>query len=336
MTFRRLGSEGLSVAAIGLGCLSMSDFYGSASEREGIATIRRALELGIDLLDTSDAYGPFTNEEIVGKALRGRREHARVCTKFGFRRSREGDWLGLDGSPGYVREACLGSLRRLGISHIDVYLLHCPDPAVPIEETVGAMAELVADGVVRFIGLSNVSPEHVRRAAAVHPIAAVQNDYSLLFREPEQDLLRCLRELGIGFMAFSPLARGLLTGTVRHPDELYEGDFRRYLGTFATTNLERNLLLVDRVADVAARHDATTAQIALAWLLHQGEDIVPIPGTARVSRIEENARAVSIRLTPDELALLDDFFPPGVVAGENQWDADGMTAAIAARRGARR
>jgi aryl-alcohol dehydrogenase-like predicted oxidoreductase len=334
MTRRILGRNGPTVSAIGLGCLSMSDFYGEASERESIATIHRALELGIDLLDTSDAYGPFTNEEIVGKALRGRREQACVCTKFGFRRSRNGDWLGLDGSPEHVRAACAGSLQRLEMDHLDLYLLHCPDPAVPIEETVGAMAELVADGVVRFLGLSNVGSEHVRRAAAVHPIAAVQNDYSLLFREPEQELLGCLRELRIGFMAFSPLARGLLTGTVRRPDDLYEGDFRRHLGTFSAANLDRNLLLVDRLAEVAARHAATAAQVALAWLLHRGEDIVPIPGTARAARVEENAAAATIRLTADDMALLDRAFPPGAAAGENQWDADGMTAAVAARRGA--
>jgi aryl-alcohol dehydrogenase-like predicted oxidoreductase len=334
MTRRRLGSEGPTVSAIGLGCLSMSDFYGEASERESIATIHRALELGIDLLDTSDAYGPFTNEEIVGKALRGRRERAFVSTKFGFRRSTDGDWLGLDGSPERVRSACQDSVRRLAVDHIDLYFLHCPDPAVPIEETIGAMAELVADGVVRCLGLSNVGTEHVRRATAVHPIAAVQNDYSLLFREPEQELLPCLRELGIGFMAFSPLARGLLTGTVRRPDDLYEGDFRRHLSTFAPPNLRRNLLLVDRLAEVAAQHEATPAQIALAWLLHKGEDIVPIPGTARAARVEENAAAVALRLTAVEVALLERVFPPGTAAGENQWDSDGMTAAIAARRSA--
>jgi aryl-alcohol dehydrogenase-like predicted oxidoreductase len=334
MRRRRLGRDGPTVSAIGLGCLSMSDFYGVASERESIATIHRALELGIDLLDTSDAYGPFTNEQIVGKALRGRREHAFVSTKFGFRRNREGDWLGLDGSPEHVRAACLDSMRRLAVDHIDLYFLHCPDPAVPIEETIGAMAALVADGFVRFLGLSNVGTEHVRRATAVHPIAAVQNDYSLLFREPEQKLIPCLRELGVGFMAFSPLARGLLTGTVRHAEELYDGDFRRHLGTFAAPNLSRNLLLVDRLAEVAAQHEATPAQIALAWLLQKGEDIVPIPGTARQTRVEENAAAVGIQLTAGESALLERFFPPGAAAGENQWNAEGMTAALAARRGA--
>jgi aryl-alcohol dehydrogenase-like predicted oxidoreductase len=305
MTRRRLGSEGPTVSAIGLGCLSMSDFYGEASERESIATIHRALELGIDLLDTSDAYGPFTNEKIVGKALRGRREQAFVSTKFGFRRSTDGDWLGLDGSPERVRSACQDSVRRLAVDHIDLYFLHCPDPAVPIEETIGAMAELVADGVVRCLGLSNVGTEHVRRATAVHPIAAVQNDYSLLFREPEQELLPCLRELGIGFMAFSPLARGLLTGTVRRPDDLYEGDFRRHLSTFAPPNLRRNLLLVDRLAEVAAQHEATPAQIALAWLLAQKPFIVPIPGTRKLTRLEENIGATAVDLTSDDLREID-------------------------------
>ena len=334
MTRRILGRNGPTVSAIGLGCLSMSDFYGEASERESIASIHRALELGIDLLDTSDAYGPFTNEQIVGKALRGRRDEAFVSTKFGFRRSRDGDWLGLDGSLGHVRAACRDSLRRLAVDYIDLYFLHCPDPSVPIEETVGGMAELVSDGVVRFLGLSNVSVEDVRSAAAVHPIAAVQNDYSLLFREPEQELLPALREQGVAFMAFSPLARGLLTGAVRRADELYAGDFRRHLSTFSATNLERNLLLVDRLAEIAAAYEATPAQVALAWLLHQGDDIIAIPGTARAARVEENAAAVGLRLTNDDLARLEQLFPPGVAAGKNQWDHDGMAAAMAARRSA--
>jgi aryl-alcohol dehydrogenase-like predicted oxidoreductase len=335
MERRRLGRDGPDVSAIGLGCLSMSDFYGTAAEQDSIETIHRAFELGIDLLDTSDAYGPFTNEELVGKALRGRRESAFVSTKFGFRRTEAGDWIGLDGSPEHVRAACAASLRRLAIDHVDLYFLHCPDPNVPIEETVGAMAELVHEGSVRFLGLSNATAADVRHAAAVHPIAAVQNDYSLLFREPEQELLPCLRELGIAFMAFSPLARGLLTGAVRTTEELFEGDYRRHLSTFAAVNLERNLALVDELTGIAAAHSATPAQIALAWLLAQGNDVVPIPGTARRARVEENAAAAAIRLTGDEAARLDRLFRPGVVAGQNRWDAGGMVAATAARRQAR-
>ncbi len=329
---RRLGEVGPTVSAVGLGCLSMSDFYGSAESGEAIATIHRALELGIDLLDTADAYGPYTNEELVGRALRDRREQAVVSTKFGFLRSEDGEWLGLDGRPDRVRTACDASLHRLGLEHIDLYFLHCPDPKVPIEETVGAMGELVREGSVRFLGLSNVGANDVRRAAAVHPIAAVQNDYSLLSREPERDLLPCLRELGIGLMAFSPLARGLLTGAIRTADDLVAGDYRRFLSTFGAGNLERNLALVDALHAVAAAHEATPAQVALAWLLAQGDDIVPIPGTARRERLEENAAATALRLNPGELASLDAMFHPGVVAGENQWDREGMLAATAARR----
>jgi aryl-alcohol dehydrogenase-like predicted oxidoreductase len=329
-----LGSQGLEVSAIGLGCLSMSDFYGTADEREAFETVSRARELGVTLLDTADCYGPFTNEEIVGRAIAGQRESFVIATKFGFMRDATGAWLGLDASPERVAPAADASLRRLGIDHIDLYYLHCPDPNVPVEETVGAMGALVAAGKVRHIGISNATPDHVRRAHAAHPLSAVQNDYSLAVRDPEGELLPCLRELGIGFVPFSPLARGLLSGAVRSVDEMYEGDFRRHLSTFADGNLEQNLQLIGKLEEIADGHGVSAAQLALAWVLAQGPDVVPIPGTARRAKLEANAAATQVRLDAADLSLLDELFAPGAVAGRNNWTREESAAASATRQSA--
>jgi aryl-alcohol dehydrogenase-like predicted oxidoreductase len=334
METRKLGSQGLEVSAIGLGCLSMSDFYGTAEEHEAFETVARALELGVTFLDTADCYGPFTNEEIVGRAIRGQRESFVIATKFGFIRERSGAWLGLDARPERVAGACEDSLRRLGIEQIDLYYLHCPDPNVPIEETVGAMGELVSAGKVRCIGISNATPDHVRRAHAAHPLTAVQNDFSLAVREPERELIPCLRELGVGLVAFSPLARGLLSGTVRSVGEMFEGDFRRHLSTFGDGNLERNLELIERLGELAAGYGATAAQLALAWVLAQGPDVVPIPGTARRAKLEANVAAAELRINADDLATIDALFAPGAVAGSNTWTREENVAANAARAAA--
>ena len=332
---RRLGTQGLETAAIGLGCLSMSDFYGAADEASGIATIRRALDLGVDLLDTSDCYGPYVNEELIGRAIAGRRDEVVIATKWGFLRDPGGDWLGLDGTRGRAPEACEASLRRLGIDVIDLWYSHWPDPAVPIEETIGAMGELVRAGKVRYLGISNVTAEQARRAHAEFPISAIQNDYSLAVRADEAELIPTARELGIGYVPFSPLGRGLLTGTVTSTDELFEGDFRRTLSTFQEGNLARNLALVEVLAGVAREHGASNAQIALAWVLSRGDDVVPIPGTAKLQRIEENAAAADVRLTSEQLDLLDRTFYPGALAGKNNWAGDELAMANAARQRAR-
>ncbi len=334
MERRLLGRQGLEVSAIGLGCLSMSDFYGQAEETDAVATVSRALELGVTLLDTADCYGPFTNEEIVGRAIAGRRESFVVSTKFGFIRERSGEWVGLDARPERVAAAAEASLGRLGVDWIDLYYLHCPDPNVPIEETIGAMAELVVAGKVRYLGISNATPEHVRRADKVHPLTAVQNDYSLAVRDPEPELLPCLREFGIGLVPFSPLARGLLTGTVRSTEEMFDGDFRRHLTRFADGNLEPNLRLVGQLAEIASGYDATAAQLAIAWVLAQGRDVVPIPGTARREKLEANVAAAQLDLTLADLALLDELFAPGAFAGSNNWTPEESVAANAARRSA--
>ncbi len=304
---RRLG--GLTVSALGLGCMGMSWAYGSADESEGIATIRRALDLGVTLLDTAEAYGPYLNEELVGRAIAGRREGIVVATKFGFRLEpgnapRDMVARGLDGSPANARRVAEASLRRLGIDAIDLFYLHRRDPAVPIEETVGAMGALVAEGKVRYIGLSEVGPETLRRAHSVHPIAALQSEYSLWERGVEQRILPTLRELGIGFVPFSPLGRGFLTGTVPAVAELSENDFRRSDPRFAEENAARNQRIVEAVRTVAEKHGATPAQVALAWVLAQGEDVVPIPGTKRVRYLEENVGAASLHLDADDLVLL--------------------------------
>ncbi len=312
---RTLGGGGLVVPALGLGCMGMSDFYAERDETEALATIQRALELGICLLDTADMYGPFTNEELVGKAIRNRRQQVVLATKFGFRRGEDGSFLGVSGRPEYVRSACEGSLKRLGVSEIDLYYQHRVDPDVPIEDTVGAMADLVRDGKVRFLGLSEAAPETIRRAHAVHPISALQTEYSLWTRDPEDEILPTVRELGIGFVAYSPLGRGFLTGRFRKLEDLPEDDYRRKSPRFQGENFQRNLDLVAHVEALARARQCTPAQLALAWLLAQGEDIVPIPGTKHRKYLEQNAGALQVTLTPEDLAGVDDIAPPGAAAG---------------------
>jgi aryl-alcohol dehydrogenase-like predicted oxidoreductase len=300
--------------------MGMSEFYGSADEDQAIATIHRALELDINFLDTADMYGPFTNEKLVGRAIAGRRDDVVLATKFGNERGEDGSFLGINGKPEYVHKACDASLRRLGVEHIDLYYQHRVDKTVPIEETVGAMAELVEQGKVRHLGLSEAAPETIRRAHAVHPISALQSEYSLWTRDPEEAVLPTVRELGIGFVAYSPLGRGFLSGAITKPDDLAEDDFRRHNPRFQRGNFDKNLELVDRVREIAAEKDVTPGQLALAWLLYQGEDIVPIPGTKRVRYLEENAAAMEIELTDDELARIDEAAPAGAAAGERYPD----------------
>jgi len=300
-----LGSHGPSVSAIGLGCMGMSDFYGGADEARSVATIHRALDRGLNFLDTADMYGPFTNERLVGRAIRGRRDQVVLATKFGNMRSEDGAFLGISGRPDYVREACDASLERLGVDVIDLYYQHRVDDKTPIEDTVGAMAELVAAGKVKYLGLSEAAPETIRRAHAVHPITALQTEYSLWTRDPEAGLLDTTRTLGIGFVAYSPLGRGFLTGRFRSLDDLAADDWRRNNPRFQGDNLRKNLDLVARVEAVARRKGCTPAQLAIAWLLSRGNDIVPIPGSTRPERVEENAAAVDISLSSQEIAELD-------------------------------
>jgi aryl-alcohol dehydrogenase-like predicted oxidoreductase len=317
---RSIGSHGLDATPLGLGCMGMSEFYGTADEGEAIATIQRALELGITFLDTADMYGPFTNEKLVGRAIAGRRDEVVLATKFGNERGEDGSFLGVNGKPDYVRSACDASLARLGVDHIDLYYQHRVDQTVPIEETVGAMKELVEQGKVRHLGLSEASPETIRRAHAVHPITALQTEYSLWTRDPEDAVLPTVRELGIGFVAYSPLGRGFLSGAIASPDDLAEGDFRRNNPRFQGANFDKNLELVERVREIASERDVTPGQLALAWLLHQSEDIVPIPGTKRREYLEENAAADDIELSEDELARIDEAAPAGFAAGERYPD----------------
>ena len=314
MPRRQLGTSGLSVSALGLGCMGMSEFYGAADETLSVATIHRALDLGITLLDTADIYGPFTNERLVGRAIRNRRREVVLATKFGNVRDESGAWLGISGRPEYVRQACDASLQRLNVEVIDLYFQHRVDPGTPIEETVGAMADLVKAGKVRHLGLSEAAPATIRRAHAVHPIAALQTEYSLWSREPEGELLATCRELGIGFVAYSPLGRGFLTGRLRSIDDLSPDDWRRRNPRFQGDNFQRNLDLVATVEALAHGKGCTPAQLALAWLLAQADDIVPIPGSTRKERVEENAGAVTVSLTPEELATLDTLAP--TVAGD--------------------
>ncbi len=300
--------------------MGMSEFYGTADEGEAIATIQRALDLGITFLDTADMYGPFTNEKLVGRAIAGRRDEVVLATKFGNERTEDGGVLGINGSPEYVHQACDASLQRLGTDHIDLYYQHRVDKTVPIEETVGAMKELVEQGKVRHLGLSEAAPETIRRAHAVHPITALQTEYSLWTRDPEDAVLPTVRELGIGFVTYSPLGRGFLSGAIASPDDLAEGDFRRNNPRFQGANFDKNLELVERVREIAAERDVTPGQLALAWLLHQSDDIVPIPGTKRRSYLEENAAASEVELTEDDLARIDEAAPAGVTAGERYPD----------------
>jgi aryl-alcohol dehydrogenase-like predicted oxidoreductase len=316
-----LGSQGLTVSRQGLGCMGMSEFYGPRDDAQSIATIHRALELGVTLLDTADMYGPFTNEELVGRAIAGQRDRVVIATKFANVRGEDGSFLGVRGDPPYVREACEASLRRLGVDHIDLYYQHRVDPKTPIEETVGAMAELVAAGKVRYLGLSEAAPETIGRAHAVHPISALQTEYSVWARQPEDEILPTLRDLGIGFVPYSPLGRGFLTGSVRTLDGLAEDDFRRFQPRFQGDNLEANIAIVERIDEIAAAHDVTPAQVALAWVHAQGEDVVPIPGTKQRRYVEENVGALDVELTAEELAALDST---GQAAGDRYADMSGV------------
>jgi aryl-alcohol dehydrogenase-like predicted oxidoreductase len=323
MDNRKLGQQGLEVSEQGLGCMGMSEFYGDSDENEAIRTIHRALELGITLLDTADMYGPFTNEKLVGKAIADRRDEVVLATKFGNVRGENGERLGIRGDADYVREACDASLQRLGVDHIDLYYQHRVDPETEIEETVGAMKELVDAGKVRYVGLSEAGPETIRRAHEVHPISALQTEYSLWTRDPEHGILDTTRELGIGFVAYSPLGRGFLTGAIKSPDDLDEGDFRRKNPRFKREAFDQNMELVRVVEEIAAEHDAKPSQIAIAWVLSRGDDIVPIPGTKRVSYLEENVAASEITLTDDDFRRLDEAFPHGAAEGE-RYPAEAM------------
>jgi aryl-alcohol dehydrogenase-like predicted oxidoreductase len=322
MKQRKLGRGGPIVSAIGLGCMGMSEFYGQGDEEESIATIHRALDLGITFFDTADVYGPHKNEELVGRALRGHRDRVIIATKFGILRNPDKpEFRGISGKPDYIKEACEGSLRRLGIGCIDLYYQHRMDPDTPIEETIGAMAELVTQGKVRYLGLSEANVETIRRAHAVHPITALQSEYSLWTRDPENEILPLCRQLGIGFVPYSPLGRGFLTGKIRKPEDLTENDFRRTVPRFQGKNFERNLELVKRVEEIAHEKHCTPAQLALAWVLAQGNDIVPIPGTKRRKYLQENVGAVEVVLTDEDLARINEVAPKDGFAGSRYPEA---------------
>jgi len=320
MEKRKLGANGPEVSAEGLGCMGMSEFYGSADEGEAREVINRALDLGVSFIDTADMYGPFTNEKLVGAAIAGRRDQVVLATKFGSVRGENGERLGVRGDAEYVRQCCEDSLRRLEIEQIDLYYQHRVDPKVPIEETVGAMAELVAQGKVAHLGLSEAGPETIRRAHATHPIAALQTEYSLWSRDPEEEILPTVRELGIGFVAYSPLGRGFLTGRFRSIEDLPEGDFRRVNPRFEGENFDRNFKLVEKVEEIAAEKGVNVGQLALAWVLAQGDDVVPIPGTKRLTYLEQNVAAAEVELSPEDLHRLDEAAPAGVAAGDRYAD----------------
>ena len=317
---RRTLGQGLEVSAVGLGCMGMSEFYGAHDEEEALATIHRALDLGVTFLDTADMYGPFTNEKLVARAIAGRRDEVQLATKFGNVRGENGEYLGIRGDADYVRQACEASLERLGVDHIDLYYQHRVDKSTEIEETVGAMAELVEAGKVRHLGLSEASPETIRRAHTIHPITALQTEYSLWTRDPEDEILPTIRELGIGFVAYSPLGRGFLSGRITSPEDLDPDDFRRRNPRFQGENFDRNIELVERVREIAEEKRVTPAQLGLAWVLRQGDDIVPIPGTKRVRYLEENAGAADVELSEDDLARIEEAFPKGATSGDRYPD----------------
>jgi aryl-alcohol dehydrogenase-like predicted oxidoreductase len=317
MQFRELGRSGLILPAEGLGCMGMSEFYGPGDDAESIATIHRALELGIDFLDTADVYGPHKNEELVGRAIKGRRDQVVLATKFGIVRDpKNPNVRGVNGKPDYVRRSCEASLQRLGVETIDLYYQHRVDPATPIEETVGAMAQLLQEGKIRHIGLSEASPQTLRRAVKIHPISALQTEYSLWSREPEYELLSTCRELGVGFVAYSPLGRGFLTGEFKRFEDFPPDDYRRFSPRFQRENFQKNLDLVHRVEQIAKEKGCKPSQLALAWVLAQDDNIIPIPGTKRRKYLEENVAALNVELSPEDLRRLDEIFPTGAAAGD--------------------
>ncbi len=320
MDTRKLGSQGLEVSELGLGCMGMSEFYGTGDEEESISTIHRAIELGVTFLDTADMYGPFTNEKLIGKAIADRRDSVVLATKFGNQRGEDGSFLGVNGDPDYVRKSCDASLLRLGVDYIDLYYQHRVDPETPVEETWGAMKELVDAGKVRYLGISEAAPETIRKANSVHPISALQTEYSLWSRDVEDEILPTVRELGIGFVPYSPLGRGFLTGQIQSFEDLPEDDYRRFSPRFQGENFDRNLQLVERVREIAGEKGVGPSQLALAWLLHQGNDLVPIPGTKRRKYLEENAAATGVELTDEDLARIDEAAPKGVAAGDRYPD----------------
>ncbi|WP_295187293.1 aldo/keto reductase [uncultured Brevundimonas sp.] len=321
MKTRKLGANGPEVSAIGLGCMGMSAFYGGSDEAQSISVIHRALDLGVTLFDTAEMYGPHSNEVLVGKALKDRRDQAFIATKFGINYNADRTRLMTDGSPANVRRAIEGSLQRLGVDHVDLYYLHRVDPDTPIEDTVGAMAELVKEGKVRFLGLSEAAPETLRKAHATHPITALQTEYSLWSREPEDELFAVVRELGIGFVPYSPLGRGFLSGDIKSIDDLDADDFRRSNPRFMGENFQKNLDLVEAVKAIASDKGITAAQLALAWVLAQGEDLIPIPGTRRIATLEQNTAAVDVVLTPEDLARIEAVFPKGAATGHRYAEA---------------